>query len=430
MITQPASLPMLLEIVRGAAEDGLILQLQGGCTKIGWLLDRNPPIDVALDMSGLAAIIAHDHGDMTATVQAGIPLAHVQAAVAERGQRLAIDPPLGPGRQATVGGVFATDDAGPGRLGYGSLRELCIGASFVLADGTVGKSGSKVIKNVAGYDLCKLLCGSRGTLAIVGQLTVRLHPIPAAEATVRADVTFSAAARAARKLTAELDPDGLTFHGLDVHAGRLWVRFTGASGFVTEQSRVTQRRLHDLGATQIDVIDGIDSRNAWTEASEARMAKSGETTVAVTVPGARFEDFARGLTEWADGIDARLRYVADPGLGAALIMIAGPPPEPSDLDALLEGHNPAPEASAFEAIVEDHRFAIAEAKRHAALAGGIRRAAIAHGGHARLRDRVPHVVRHIDPFGPLPSSVPLMARVKAALDPDGRLAPGRYLTNP
>ena len=415
MITQPESLPMLVEIVRGAAEDKLVLRVEGGCTKIGWLFDRNPPIDLPIDMTHLSGIISHDHGDMTATVRAGTRLAELQTAVAERGQRLAIDPPLGRGQQATLGGIFSANDAGPGRLSYGSLRELCIGASFVLADGTVAKSGSKVIKNVAGYDLCKLLCGARGTLAIVGQLTVRLHPMPAAEVTVRATMTASTAARGSSKLTGTLTPDGVTYcsdHEPD--PGALWVRFTGPAGLVSSMSASAKRQFEDLGGSDIETLDGDDSRSAWAEATERRMAREGETSVAVTVPRTQFGEFAKALSEWAATEPGRLRLVADPPLGTVLVMIA-PAPEPEPTDTADADRAPAPDL---------------EARRHATVVGHIRRLVHMYRGHVRLRDHVPRVAQYVDPFGTLPGGASVMARVKAALDPDGRLAPGRFLTNP
>ena len=132
------------------------------------------------------AMLTHHPGDMTASVQAGMRLADLQRVLAGAGQWLAIDPPtesLG----ATIGGLLATGEAGPRRLQYGSMRDLAIGATLVLADGSVVHSGSHVIKNVAGYDLTKLFFGSFGTLGLVGEVIVRLHPVPVSSATVVAE---------------------------------------------------------------------------------------------------------------------------------------------------------------------------------------------------------------------------------------------------
>ena len=117
--------------------------------------------------------------------QAGLPLAALQSVVGESGQRLALDPPE-PG--ATLGGVVAANASGPRRHRFGTVRDLLIGATFVLADGTVAHTGGKVVKNVAGYDLAKLLTGSYGTLAVLADVTFRLHGLPAASVAVQTPV--------------------------------------------------------------------------------------------------------------------------------------------------------------------------------------------------------------------------------------------------
>ena len=110
-----------------------------------------------------------------------MPLAEAQAAFAAEGQMLALDPPLLD--HATVGGVMATADSGPLRHRYGGMRDLVVGATVALSDGTLAKSGGKVIKNVAGYDLAKLFTGSYGTLGLIVRVAVRLHPLPTRTAT-------------------------------------------------------------------------------------------------------------------------------------------------------------------------------------------------------------------------------------------------------
>ena len=112
-----------------------------------------------------------------------MPLVEAQAAFAAEGQMLALDPPLGAGDAATVGGVIATNDSGPLRHRYGGVRDLVVGMTVVLSDGTIAKSGGKVIKNVAGYDLAKLFAGSYGTLGLIASVAVRLHPAPPRTAT-------------------------------------------------------------------------------------------------------------------------------------------------------------------------------------------------------------------------------------------------------
>jgi glycolate oxidase FAD binding subunit len=133
----------------------------------------------ALSTAGLNRIVAHEPGDFTAVVQAGVPLAEAQAAFAEAGQMLALDPP----GDGTIGGLFATADSGPLRHRYGAARDLIIGVEMALADGTVARGGGRVIKNVAGYDVPKLATGAFGTLGVITEVSVRLHPRPSAYAT-------------------------------------------------------------------------------------------------------------------------------------------------------------------------------------------------------------------------------------------------------
>ncbi|MEM7674482.1 MAG: FAD-binding protein [Myxococcota bacterium] len=388
MIVQPVTDRMLVEVLRAAHHEKQTVLVHGNKTKLDWLLDAGPPIDTTIDLSTLSGIIAHDHGDMTATVQAGIPLATLQDAVQQRGQRLAIDPPLGPGRAATVGGIFSTDDAGPGRMAYGSLRELCIGASYALVDGTTAKSGSKVIKNVAGFDLCKLFCGARGTLAIITELTVRLHPRPAAERTLQAHLPLSAAAPAAIALGDAIAADAITYAGLD--PGSLRVRITGAKSLVHEQTALARDLLEKAGGQNIDVFDEDDSRAAWAQATEQRRAEPGESLLALSVPR---EQAAPLMASIAEGLPSApiTTIVADIALGAILVRL--------DANRAL-----------------DHVDAVTH----------LRKLARDHRGHARLRTSACTA----DPFGPLPGGLSVMRRIKSALDPNGRLAPARYLTNP
>jgi len=136
--------------------------------------------DVVLSTARLNRVLEHEPGDLTAIVEAGLPLSELQAALEPHGQMLALDPPGDP----TIGACLAADLSGPRRHRYGAMRDLVIGVTVVLADGTIASSGGKVVKNVAGYDLGKLFSGSRGRLGLVARLALRLHPKPAASATV------------------------------------------------------------------------------------------------------------------------------------------------------------------------------------------------------------------------------------------------------
>ena len=158
-------------------ESGGVRVVAGG-TKLGW----GRPIEVPeLSVSDLDAIVEHNEGDLTAILQAGVPLAEAQATFAGAGQMLALDPP---GEGSTIGGVIATGDSGPLRHRYGGPRDLVLGVQVALPDGSLARAGSKVIKNVAGYDLAKLMTGAFGTLGVVTEVSVRLHPAPREALTV------------------------------------------------------------------------------------------------------------------------------------------------------------------------------------------------------------------------------------------------------
>jgi glycolate dehydrogenase FAD-binding subunit len=160
---------------------GTAIRPRGTGSRLDWGGPDTVPVS-DVDTTGLDRIVAHNAGDFTAVLEAGLPLAEAQAAFAREGQWLAIDPAPG----GTIGGLFATADSGPARHRYGGPRDLVIGATVVLSDGTVATSGGRVIKNVAGYDLGKLFTGSRGTLGVITSVAVRLHPLPAGTATVSA----------------------------------------------------------------------------------------------------------------------------------------------------------------------------------------------------------------------------------------------------
>src|SRR5581483_2200314 len=130
---------------------------------------------ILLSLERMHRLREHTWEDMTCSVEAGCTWAAMQAELRRHGQMVALDP-LCPER-ATIGGIIATNDSGGLRLKYGGLRDLIIGMTVVLADGTVAKTGGKVVKNVAGYDLHKLMTGSFGTLSVIAEVNFRLHPI-------------------------------------------------------------------------------------------------------------------------------------------------------------------------------------------------------------------------------------------------------------
>ena len=170
----------------------------GNATKLDWggLVSR---ADVVISTSRLNQVIEHCVGDLTVTVEAGVKYQDLQAVLAKQGQFLAIDPPYIAG--ATIGGILATGSTGSLRHRYNSVRDMCLGIEFVRSDGEIVKAGGRVVKNVAGYDLMKLLTGSFGTLGVVSSVTFRLYPLPEYTQVVVITGTSEAIAQAQEKIS-------------------------------------------------------------------------------------------------------------------------------------------------------------------------------------------------------------------------------------
>src|SRR5256714_7698706 len=175
LVIEPETESEISEILRLSNAAGLAVIPRGGGTKFGW---GNPPerADLVLSTARLNEMIEHAWADLTVTVEAGCTIQRLQETLAEHRQRLALDPLWH--EKATVGGVLATNDSGALRVRFGALRDLIIGATIALPDGTLASSGGKVVKNVAGYDLPKLVTGALGTLGVITRAVFRLHPLP------------------------------------------------------------------------------------------------------------------------------------------------------------------------------------------------------------------------------------------------------------
>jgi len=171
-VSEPATVAEAAEVFRGAAAEGLRVSIEreGG--------------DIVLSTRRLDRVLEHEAGDLTTTVETGVRLSALRERLARHGQMLALDPPGDP----TVGACLAANLSGPRRLRYGEPRDLVLGVTLVLADGTIAHSGGKVVKNVAGYDLGRLFCGSRGTLGLIARASLRLHPRPASARTLAVPV--------------------------------------------------------------------------------------------------------------------------------------------------------------------------------------------------------------------------------------------------
>ena len=243
-VQRPTSVDEAAKVLRESR--GSVL-FRGTGTKMSWASRPRDP-DLVLETGGLDRLLDHNPADMTASAQAGMPLRVLQERLGEAGQWLALDPPTEPDG-ATLGGLLATGDSGPRRLRYGALRDLVIGVTLVLPDGTVARAGGHVIKNVAGYDLSKLMYGSLGTLGLIAEVVLRLHPLPETSATVVAASTVQeATARSLDLLASPLAPTASTGSATPAgSSGRLAVRFEGTAAGVAAQTAALRKHLRGGG---------------------------------------------------------------------------------------------------------------------------------------------------------------------------------------
>jgi glycolate oxidase FAD binding subunit len=271
----------IAEQVAAFGQAGTAIRPQGSGSRAGWG-GSDEASTVVVSTAGLNRIIEHNPGDFTAVLEAGVPLAAAQEAFATAGQWLAIDPgPPG----GTIGGLVATADSGPSRHRYGGVRDLIIGVTLVLSDGTVAQSGGRVIKNVAGYDLGKLFTGSYGTLGLIAQVAVRLHPLPSSTATVigtftDASALAEAAVGLARRPLEATCLDAVWAGGV----GRLLIRFGGVAA--GEQATATAALLPGAEVLPDDEPVWAAQRSAQRSVDGAVLTVSGRPTDLSRVAGA------------------------------------------------------------------------------------------------------------------------------------------------
>ena len=382
-VERPASVGAAAELLRDTSGP---LLFRGGGTKMAWGGRPEEPA-LVVETSGLARLLTHEPADMTVAVEAGLPLRALQEIVGGAGQWLAVDPPT-EDAGATVGGLLVTGDSGPRRLRYGAMRDLVIGVTLALADGTVARAGGHVIKNVAGYDLSKLLYGSLGTLGLVTEVVLRLHPRPEASATLVAPAPLQAATTLALRLLASpLEPSAVDW--ASGYGGRLAVRFEGSAAGVAAQQQAAEDIFREAGLAPAAVV-AAEEASLWREVG-AVPTVAGDATVAYagTVPS-RAPQVGRALTEAGEAAGVETALASHLALGLHTASFSGPA---------------AGVARAFDAW---------------------RRAVLSVHGSVLLRKRPTEVDALVDPLGPPPSSVALLKSLKSRLDPDGRCAPGRF----
>jgi glycolate oxidase FAD binding subunit len=424
LVASPASTQECSGLLRAAAALGLAVVPRGTGSRLHW---GYPPerVDLVVETTRLDQVLEHAAGDLVATVQAGVRLERLAEVLSSAGQRLALDPhPLRPSPTAlrhpaaahstggpmadlpaaargTVGGVLATGAAGPLRLRYGTGRDLLLGLTVVRADGTVAKSGGKVVKNVAGYDLGKLFAGSRGTLGLITQATFRLHPVPAAAAYVTA--RCAGAVDACQVLAAATDsPVAPVAAEIDWPADgepvQVAIALEGDPAGVAERA-MTLADLVRQSAGRDAEPEVVPDPPQWWGAGPAAQPDGTVLQVAFW-PG----DLALVLAEIragarAAGLDPRVGGSAAAGVLHAALPADGDPGVIAAFVAVLRG------------------------------AAGPGQPGSAEGPPARASVVVLHapaaVGALVDMFGPIPS-LALMRSVKHQFDPGRMLSPGRF----
>jgi glycolate oxidase FAD binding subunit len=387
-VERPGSYEEAADGLRAAATDGRSVRFRGAGTKLGWGRPVPEP-DVEICTGGLDRVLEHNAGDFTAVLQAGTPLAVAQAAFDSAGQMLALDPPLSPwgaagddaaleaaDAGATIGGVVATNDSGPLRHRYGGVRDLVVGVTVVLSDGTIARAGGKVIKNVAGYDLGKLYAGAFGTLGLITEVIVRLHPRPDRTATVvarSADVAqLVAAASALAHAPLEADCLDIWWDAASSGSGAVLCRFGSADpGPRVEEAAALLRK---IGGLAVETVD--DDTASW---EAQRSGQRGDLVVKVSALPSALPAVIAATTALGGTLVSRA------GLGLAWIQLPG-------------------DASA----VEDLRRRLAPAP-------------------CVLLDAPVEVRAMLDPWGGETGPVELMRKVKQRFDPAGVCAPGLFV---
>ncbi|OFW16740.1 MAG: hypothetical protein A3F69_01140 [Acidobacteria bacterium RIFCSPLOWO2_12_FULL_66_10] len=386
MLIEPETAEAVAAALKQASDARQSVAIRGASTKRDW--GRNTAeADVTLGTRRLHRVLAHPHGDLTTTVEAGAPLGDVNRALAGHGQWLPLDPPFGD--RATIGGILATNDSGPLRHRYGTPRDQVIGVRLATTDGTLAKAGGQVVKNVAGYDLSKLVCGSFGALAVIVSATFKLAPVWKASKTI---VATPAGAEVLGRLVGAMMGSQLEPVAFEVRADAadyetrtmaLLVRFASLPSVVDAQIDHA-RALLGASDTPVQVHEDDGERALWFQHGERLWTASGAIVRASWLP-ARIADV---LAEIARAHPhGRLEMIGRAAVGTGLIRI--------DAD-------PSTQAAVIERL------------RRSTTVGNV----VLMRGPAELKSLV-------DVWGPSGDRQALLESVKRAFDPHGMLNAGR-----
>jgi glycolate oxidase FAD binding subunit len=397
-VTQPASVADLGDLVRRAAADGQALYPLGGRTALDHGLSPTKP-GVAVDLRGLNQVIDYPARDMTVTVQAGVTVAELRRLLAAEKQRLPIDAP--DADRATLGGLIATNHSGPRRYGWGTLRDYVIGISVVNDHGVETKAGGRVVKNVAGYDLCKLHVGALGTLGVVTQVTLKLRPLPEGQALL---------ALSCRGEQVEATLEAL--HRSRTRPVCLELLNAAALPFMDVASRLPEPPAWTV------VVGYEDNLEALTWQVPQLVREFQAALPAVGLVGSVAEPWWRGLTEFAARPDAALTFrasVRPSGLAAFCQELTQLAPrlalQAHAGNGVVIGQLPADAAQA------EAEQCVAQARQ---LAGKVQ-------GHVVVLRCAAAWKRALSVWGPPPAHAWLLRAVKEQLDPQRLFNPGRFV---
>jgi glycolate oxidase FAD binding subunit len=351
-------------------------------------------VDVVIGLKRLNQLLEHDQANLTATVQCGCTLASLQKLLAHGNQFLPVDPPHV--ARVTVGGLVATNLNGPRRSHFGSVRDLVIGMKLALASGEQIKAGGKVVKNVAGYDMCKLFVGSLGTLGVITEVTLRMAPIPDTAATAIVSGTLAEARQFTENLfRSKVLPSAVflvnTQTGKVMASGRSdWQIAIWFEGF----EKTVSRYLHDADALAQQIglpcvlLSEKDHRQFWDEIRDFPLQLN-RLVYRVTLPRSATMEFIQ--TVQAQSLAGlRPEIVSDAVIGTVWISLGG-----HDLDV-----------RSFGKLINEAR---------------------ARGGHGIILAAPGHLKQAIDVWGPPPPALPLMREIKKQFDPGNLLNPGRFV---
>jgi len=337
-----------------------------------------PASDVIVSTSKMTDGVDHVAGDLVATLPAGIPLDAANDILRRERQWLPLDPPRS--SRATIGGIVASNDSGPRRHRFGAPRDLIIGIEIALVDGRIAKAGGRVVKNVAGYDLSKLMCGSLGTLAVVTRATFKLSPVaPFSETLVATGSDLRRLSTLALTLAnaPALSPTAIE---LQSPPHRLLVRFETTEAAAAAQVKVAAALGEQFGATT-HVVTGHAEMDAW-RAHESRIFDLPGTVVKAAVLPTDVAELLAAVQRTTSHAGTECELSGRAALGIVLLRLGGDP------------------------------------SAHATIVGELRRETASRGGSAVVVSVASAALStELDRWGPIGDAQPLMRAVKARFDP-------------